>query len=124
MDAQGKVAAEKEADKATESKTLPAVLKSDVSGSLQVMLDYVKQLPSDDVQVQVLRSGLGEVTEADVDYAAKFKAAVFGFNVKANAAASARARQLNVPLSVQRVIYSLMDDMKASPAYLGCVMLI
>jgi len=105
-------AEQKEAEEEEEGKTLNVLVKSDTVNSLEVLLDYFAQLPEDDVTINVIRSGVGDVSEADVLFAKKFKAVIFGFRVKATSSVQAKARSMEVPISTHEVIYNLMDDIK------------
>jgi len=98
--------------KEREAKTLNLFIKADVSGSLEVLLDYIRQIPDDELYVNVIRSYLGEVTEADVEYAAKFKAFLVAFNVKATPHVLTLARAQNLKISQQKIIFHSMDDIR------------
>jgi len=106
---------EKEA-KALVDAAVPVVVKADVSGSLEVLLDYFSKLPRDEVICSILKSGLGEISAADVQYAAQMDgggAAIVGFNVKPSAEAALLAKQLNIRIFTHPVIYTLWDDIRA-----------
>lgn len=101
------------AEEAKQMKTtLPVIVRSDVSGSIKVFLDYIQQLPSDEVKIMVIKSGLGEVTDIDVKMAADFNASIYAFNVKTKANVSAGAKSQNIPFFEQTVMYHLFDDMR------------
>jgi len=70
------------------------------------------QLPSEDVTVEVLKSGLGEVTEADVDFAANFDSVIVGFNVTVSKIVAKYASTKNVLCKTNEVIYEVMNDIR------------
>jgi translation initiation factor IF-2 len=98
----------------SEAKELPLVVKSDVHGSLEAILAGVEKLSTDEVQVRVLHSGVGGITESDVTLAVASKAMIIGFNVRANAQARELARRDGVEIRYHSIIYELLDEVKAS----------
>jgi translation initiation factor IF-2 len=98
----------------SEAKELPLVVKSDVHGSLEAILAGVEKLSTDEVQVRVLHSGVGGITESDVTLAVASKALIIGFNVRANAQARELARRDGVEIRYHSIIYELLDEVKAS----------
>ena len=92
--------------------SLSLIIKADVSGALEALLDYVHKLPSDEVTLTVVRSGVGEINEADVVYADEMEAMIVGFNVPIAAAAATQARQRNVPVVSRDIIYFVMDEIR------------
>ena len=69
-------------DQRGELKELSVVLKADVSGSLEAFEDEIAKLPQDEVQVQIVHSGVGGITESDIKLASASEAIVIGFNVR------------------------------------------
>ncbi len=98
----------------SEAKELPLVVKSDVHGSLEAILAGVARLSTDEVQVRVLHSGVGGITESDVTLAVASKAVIIGFNVRANAQARELARREGVEIRYHSIIYELLDEVKAN----------
>jgi translation initiation factor IF-2 len=98
----------------SEIKELPLVVKSDVHGSLEAILAGVHKLSNDEVQVRVLHSGVGGITESDVTLAIASKAIIIGFNVRANAQARELARREGVEIRYHSIIYELLDEVKAN----------
>eukprot|EP00455_Lapot_gusevi_P020841 TRINITY_DN2200_c0_g1_i6.p1 TRINITY_DN2200_c0_g1~~TRINITY_DN2200_c0_g1_i6.p1 ORF type:complete len:864 (+),score=221.90 TRINITY_DN2200_c0_g1_i6:143-2734(+) len=88
------------------------VIKADNHGSLKAITDFIDTIPRDEVDLKVLVSGVGEITQTDVQSAALFKASVFGFNVEASEKVANDAKSLQVSLKSQRLIYSLFDDIR------------
>jgi translation initiation factor IF-2 len=98
----------------SEVKALPLVVKSDVHGSLEAILAGAQKLSTDEVQVRVLHSGVGGITESDVTLALASKAIIIGFNVRANAQARELARREGVEIRYHSIIYELLDEVKAN----------
>jgi translation initiation factor IF-2 len=93
-------------------KELPVLLKADVQGSLEALQKALAELPSDRVRVNVLRSSIGAISQADVLLAAASNAVVVGFNVRPDKTASDVAKEEHVELRMYTVIYDLIDDIK------------
>ncbi len=91
---------------------LPVVLKSDVQGSLEALTAGLERIGTDEVKVRILFGGVGAITESDVTLAAASKAAILGFNVRANAQARDMARRDGVEIRYYSIIYELLDEMK------------
>ncbi|WP_370161244.1 translation initiation factor IF-2 [Limimaricola soesokkakensis] len=101
--------------KAKEDKNvseLPIVVKSDVQGSAEAIVQAMEKIGNDEVRVRVLHSGVGAITESDIGLAEASGAPVFGFNVRANAPARQAANQKGVEIRYYSVIYDLVDDVK------------
>ncbi len=95
-------------------KELPILVKSDVQGSAEAIIQAMEKLGNDEVKVRVLHSGVGAITESDVTLAEASGAPVIGFNVRANAPARAAAQQKGVEIRYYSIIYDLVDDVKAA----------
>jgi translation initiation factor IF-2 len=93
---------------------LPIVVKADVQGSAEAIVQAMEKIGNDEVRVRVLHSGVGAITESDIGLAEASGAPVFGFNVRANATARASANQKGVEIRYYSVIYDLVDDVKAA----------
>tara|TARA_B110000208_G_scaffold180764_1_gene230814 strand:+ start:7695 stop:10175 length:2481 start_codon:yes stop_codon:yes gene_type:complete len=93
---------------------LPIVVKADVQGSAEAILQVMEKIGNDEVRVRVLHSGVGAITETDVGLAEASGAPVIGFNVRANASARNTAHQKGVEIRYYSVIYDLVDDIKAA----------
>jgi len=91
---------------------LALVLKADVSGSLEAFEDEIAKLPQDEVQVQVVRSGVGGITESDVNLAAASDAVVLGFNVRPVGEAASLADREGVEIRTYSVIYRAIDELR------------
>ena len=95
-----------------ELKELNLILKADVQGSVEAILGSLEQLPKDEVQVRVLLSAPGEVTETDVDLAAASGAVIIGFNTSMASGARKAADANSVDVRDYDVIYKLLEDIQ------------
>ncbi|MFP4043771.1 MAG: translation initiation factor IF-2 [Rhodosalinus sp.] len=93
---------------------LPVVMKADVQGSAEAIVQALEKIGNEEVRVRVLHSGVGAITETDVGLAEASGAPVIGFNVRANAPARNAANQKGVEIRYYSVIYDLVDDVKAA----------
>ena len=93
---------------------LPIVVKADVQGSAEAIVQAMEKIGNDEVRVRVLHYGVGAITESDVGLAEASGAPVIGFNVRANAPARNTANQKGVEIRYYSVIYDLVDDVKAA----------
>ena len=93
---------------------LPVVVKADVQGSAEAIVQALEKVGNDEVRVRVLHSGVGAITESDIGLAEASGAPVIGFNVRANAPARNSASQKGVEIRYYSIIYDLVDDIKAA----------
>ncbi len=93
---------------------LSVVVKADVQGSAEAIVQALEKIGNDEVRVRVIHSGVGAITESDVGLAEASGAPVIGFNVRANAPARAAANQKGVEIRYYSIIYDLVDDIKAA----------
>ncbi|KAJ57291.1 translation initiation factor IF-2 [Actibacterium mucosum KCTC 23349] len=93
---------------------LPILVKADVQGSAEAIVQAMEKIGNNEVRVRVLHAGVGAITETDVGLAEASGAPVFGFNVRANAPARNAANQKGVEIRYYSVIYDLVDDVKAA----------
>ena len=91
---------------------LPILVKADVQGSAEAIVQAMEKIGNDEVRVRVLHSGVGAITESDIGLAEASGAPVIGFNVRANASARQTANQKGVEIRYYSVIYDLVDDVK------------
>ena len=99
-----------------EVKELGVVVKGDVQGSVEAIVDALSKLATDEVKVRVLHSAVGVITESDVMLAAASNALIIGFSVRANAQARDLAEREGIELRYYSIIYNLIDDVKAAMA--------
>lgn len=100
--------------KEQDKKELPIVVKADVQGSAEAIVQALEKLGTDEVTARVIHVGVGGVTESDITLATASGAPVIGFNVRANVQARDAARQAGVEIRYYSVIYDLVDDIKAA----------
>ncbi|TBN39846.1 translation initiation factor IF-2 [Paracoccus subflavus] len=93
---------------------LPVVVKADVQGSAEAIVQALEKIGNDEVRVRVLHYGVGAITESDIGLAEASQAPVIGFNVRANAPARNSANQKGVEIRYYSIIYDLVDDIKAA----------
>ncbi|MDG1235835.1 MAG: translation initiation factor IF-2 [Amylibacter sp.] len=93
---------------------LPILVKADVQGSSEAIVQAMEKVGNDEVRVRVLHSGVGAITESDVTLAEASGAPIIGFNVRANAPARNSANQKGVEIRYYSIIYDLVDDVKAA----------
>jgi translation initiation factor IF-2 len=91
---------------------LNLVLKADVSGSLEAFEDEIAKLPQADVEVNIVRSGVGGITESDVNLAAASDAVIIGFNVRPVGEAAQVADREGVEIRTYSVIYRAFEDLR------------
>jgi translation initiation factor IF-2 len=96
-----------------QKRILKVVVKADVRGSLEAIIQALADIGNDEVGVQVLGSGVGGISGSDATMAVTYGAVVFGFNVRADKTAKATLEKENVELRYYRIIYELLDDVKA-----------
>ncbi|PZU10269.1 translation initiation factor IF-2 [Sphingomonas sp.] len=99
-----------------QAQTYPVVVKADAQGSVEAIVASLNKISTDDIQVRILHSGVGGITESDVTLAAASRAPIIGFNVRANAKAREIATRDQVALKYYDVIYDLLDEIRAAMA--------
>jgi len=91
---------------------LPVLVKADVQGSAEAIVQALEKVGNEEVRVRVLHYGVGAITDSDVGLAEASKAPIIGFNVRANATARSSAQQKGVEIRYYSIIYDLIDDIK------------
>ncbi len=94
--------------------TLNIMIKADVQGSSEAIVEAVTKLSNEEVRVSVVSSGVGGITETDMNLAVASKAVVIGFNVRADASARKLADEEGIEIRYYSIIYDLIDDVKAA----------
>ncbi|MFA5461722.1 MAG: translation initiation factor IF-2 [Sulfurimonas sp.] len=93
-------------------KSLKVVLKTDVHGSLEAIRSALSELRNDEVKINIISSGVGGITENDVELVSNSENCVLlGFNVRPTGSVKALAKQKNVDIKTYSIIYQLLDDM-------------
>ena len=95
-----------------EVKELNIILKTDVSGTAEVLSEMMQKLSNDKVRIRVLHSGVGAINETDVLLASASNAIIVGFNVRPERNATALAEQEKVDIRLHTIIYELTDELK------------
>ena len=99
---------------AGEVKILPIIIKADVQGSQEALGQSLLKLSTEEVKVQIVFSGVGGISESDVNLALASKAVVIGFNVRADVGARKLAEGNDVDLRYYNIIYDAVDELKAA----------
>ncbi len=88
------------------------LIKADVQGSAEALREALTKLSTEEVQVKVISSGLGGITESDVQLAAASRALIIGFNVRADSGARDAVKETGVEVRYYSIIYEAIDDVK------------
>jgi len=96
------------------AKTLALIIKADVQGSYEGLAHALTKLSTDEVKVNIIHTGVGGITESDVNLALASKAVVIGFNARADAAARKLAEHSGVDIRYYNIIYDAVDELKAA----------
>jgi len=94
--------------------SLNILIKADVQGSAEALANAVLRLSNDEVKVSIISSGVGGITESDINLAMASKGIVIGFNVRADASARKLADSEGIDLRYYSIIYDVIDDVKAA----------
>jgi len=97
-----------------EAKSLDLIMKADVQGSLEPIVNSLEKLNTDEVSVEILHASTGDITESDVMLASASDAIILGFNVTADAIAKAAANSEQVEIHIYSIIYKLIEDVEKS----------
>ena len=97
-----------------QAQNLSVIIKADVQGSYEALAGSLQKLSTDEVRVQVLHSGVGGISESDVNLAIASGALIIGFNVRADGAARKLAENEGVEIRYYNIIYDAIDDVKAA----------
>ncbi|MDP8237707.1 MAG: translation initiation factor IF-2 [Candidatus Hatepunaea meridiana] len=97
-----------------EMRELPLIIKGDVHGSVEVISDSLMKLSTSEVKVEIIRRGVGGISESDVLLAAASQGIIIGFHVHPNSQARETARREGVECRLYRVIHELIDDVRNS----------
>ncbi|MGI6147991.1 MAG: translation initiation factor IF-2 [Firmicutes bacterium] len=97
-----------------EVKELNLIIKGDVQGSVEAVRASLEKLSTDEVRVRVIHQAVGAISESDVHLAATSDAVIIGFNVRPEPNARKEAEREGVDIRLYRVIYDLLDDVKAA----------
>ncbi|WP_369582594.1 translation initiation factor IF-2 [Kingella oralis] len=96
------------------AQNLSVIIKADVQGSYEALAGSLQKLSTDEVKVSVLHSGVGGISESDVNLAIASGALIIGFNVRADGSARKLAENEDVEIRYYNIIYDAIDDVKAA----------
>ena len=97
-----------------EVKNLPIIVKTDVQGSQEALVQSLQKLSNSEVRVQVVHAAVGGISENDVNLAVASKAVIIGFNTRADASARKLAESNGVDIRYYNIIYDAVDEVKAA----------
>lgn len=97
-----------------EIKTLALIVKADVQGSQEALVQSLLKLTNEEVRVNVIHAGVGAISESDINLAQASSAVVIGFNVRADAQARKLSENFGIDIRYYNVIYDAVDDVKAA----------
>jgi translation initiation factor IF-2 len=97
-----------------ELKELNLILKADVQGSVEAIIGSLKQIPQNEVQIRMLLSAPGEITETDIDLASASNAVIIGFNTTYASGARQAADEAGVDVREYNIIYKLLEDIQGA----------
>ena len=95
-------------------KLVPIIIKADVQGSQEALAQSLLKLSTDEVKVQLVYSGVGGISESDVNLAIASKALLIGFNTRADAQARKQAENNGVDIRYYNIIYDAVDELRAA----------
>ena len=99
-----------------EMKELDIIIKADVQGSVEALVQSLQGIKSEEVRISIVHSAVGAINESDVMLASASHALIIGFNVRPDANARGMAEKDGVDIRLYRVIYDCIDDVKAAMA--------
>ncbi len=97
-----------------QAQVLPLIVKADVQGSQEALVQSLVKLSTPEVKVQIVHAAVGGISESDINLAIASKAVVIGFNVRADAGARKLAEGNNVDIRYYNIIYDAVDEVKAA----------
>ena len=97
-----------------EAKQLPLIVKADVQGSQEALVQALNKLSTAEVKVNVIHGAVGAISESDVNLASASKAVIIGFNTRADAGARKAAESFGVDIRYYNIIYDAVDEVKAA----------
>lgn len=97
-----------------EVKSLPLIIKADVQGSQEALVQSLLKLSTDEVKVNVIHAAVGAISESDVNLASASKAVIIGFNTRADAGSRKLAESFGVDIRYYNIIYDAVDEVRAA----------
>lgn len=95
-------------------KEINVIVKTDVNGSSEAVRSSLEKLSNDDVRINVIRAGVGTITESDVVLARASNAIIIGFNVRPSSNVTSQAKENNIEIRLYDIIYKLVEDIEAA----------
>ena len=102
--------------KAGKVEELKLIIKSDVQGSVEALKSTLAKIQSKNVRINIIHSGIGQITESDVMLANASQAMIIGFNVRPDASVKRLAEQDGVEIRLYRVIYHMLEEIRKAMA--------
>ncbi|MEI8342400.1 MAG: translation initiation factor IF-2, partial [Verrucomicrobiota bacterium] len=99
-----------------QKKVLNVILKCDVQGSLEALVQSLNQIESKKIDLEIIHTAVGPISESDILLASASNAVVVGFNVKVENSASNASKRENVQIKLYSIIYELIDQIKEAMA--------
>lgn len=96
------------------AKELKLILKGDVQGTVEALRGILEKFSHEEVGINIVHAGVGAITESDVMFASASGAIIIGFNVRPNSGALRTAEEEKIEIRTYRVIYEILDDIKAA----------
>jgi translation initiation factor IF-2 len=101
---------------ATQSKTLKVVVKADMQGSVEAIVEALKKIESEKVSLEIIHSDVGTISENDVALASASNAVILGFHARVDSTAAEKAKHESVQIKLYAIIYELIDQVKEAMA--------
>jgi translation initiation factor IF-2 len=99
---------------AGEVRDLNLIVKADVQGSVEAIIQALEKLSSDEIKVKVIHGAVGAITESDIVLADVSNAVIIGFNVRPGTNIAEKAKDIGVDIKLYRVIYNAIEDVQAA----------
>lgn len=96
----------------TKKTKLPIIIKTDVQGSLEAVVQILQTLPSNEIQIDIVKNGVGSITESDIKASQSSNAIIYGFNVYPTSIATRMSQDSGVRIKTYSIIYELIEDVK------------
>jgi translation initiation factor IF-2 len=101
---------------ATQSKILKVVVKADMQGSVEAIVEALRKIESDKVSLEIIHSDVGTISENDVALASASNAVILGFHARVDSTAAEKAKHESVQIKLYAIIYELIDQVKEAMA--------
>src|SRR5438093_1265110 len=93
-------------------KELTLIIKADAQGSLESLLTTLAEIGTDEVRVKVVSSGIGDISESDINSAVASGAIILGFHVAISSVVNQLAKRSSVEFRLYKIIYEMLDDVR------------